>query len=120
MIQIFVAMLGEFVPERRDSYSYGAIRLHITSTSRTTYSSYSGCTRNYLFAKILIKGQSINQSILRLFEKKPLLTQTQEGCTIELRNRKLVLKVLKRVLKRQSINCITCAPPSRAKEESVG
>ena len=25
MSQIFVAMLGEYVPERRDSYGYGAI-----------------------------------------------------------------------------------------------
>jgi len=32
--------------------------------------------------------ESINQSSLHLFEKKPLLTQTQEGCTIELRKRK--------------------------------
>ena len=36
----------------------------------------------------LLLNQSINQSSLRLFEKKTLPTQTQEGCTIELRNRK--------------------------------
>jgi len=35
---------------------------------------------------IIIIIQSINQSSLRLFEKKTLLTQTQEGCTIELKN----------------------------------
>ena len=29
--------------------------------------------------------QSINQSSLSLFEKKTLLTQTQEGCTVELK-----------------------------------
>jgi len=33
-------------------------------------------------------NQSINQSGLCLLKKKPLLTQTQEGCTIELKIRK--------------------------------
>jgi len=31
---------------------------------------------------------SINQSSLRLLKKKSFLTQTQEGCTIEFKNRK--------------------------------
>jgi len=41
----------------------------------------------------------INQSSLRLFEKKILLTQTQEGCTIELKNRetKYVCSEIKRI-----------------------
>src|SRR6218665_2736407 len=33
-------------------------------------------------------NQSINQSSLRLLKKTPLLTQTQEGCTIEFKTRK--------------------------------
>jgi len=34
-------------------------------------------------------NQSINQSSLRLLKKNALLTQTQEGCIIELKTEKL-------------------------------
>ena len=40
---------------------------------------------NYNVKLIHLGNQSINQSSLRLFDKKTLLTQTQEGCAIELK-----------------------------------
>jgi len=41
--------------------------------------------RVHVSANYLNQHSTINQSNLRLFEKIPLLTQTQEGCTIELK-----------------------------------
>src|SRR6218665_1391598 len=54
------------------------------------YNNYSPCnrSRNRKFQIFTAPTKSINQSSLRLFEKKTLLTQTQKGCTIELKNRK--------------------------------
>src|SRR6218665_1221142 len=87
MIQIFVAMLGGVC-------SREAGQLQLWSDSSPYHLNFT----NYIFILLRVYSklfvcqnldqESINQSILRLFEKKPLLTQTQEGCTIELKNRK--------------------------------